>query len=275
MLLDEPRMTAFRDAIDQVVEPGNHVVDLGTGTGVLSFFAARRGARVTAVEREPRVLAAARQALAGVGDQVRLVHADARDYLPDEPVDVVLCEMMHVGQLRERQVEVIDSFKRRYAERFGDQLPRFVPEACVQAAQPVAQDFSYLGYTVAAPVFQEPYTVQPRTTELAGPQVFQRYFYRDPLPPRCTGDLRFTAARAGRLNAVRIITKNLLAVRLAPPSSVDWLMSYLVAPLTEPVEAAEGDEVRIRFDYRPGDEIDALTGSLRADVAAYAGSAGR
>src|SRR5687768_8428100 len=85
MLVDEHRMGSFKDAIAAVVRPGMHVLDLGTGTGVLSFFAAQQGARVTAVEREPGVLATARSALARtVGDRVTVVHADARTYLPDE-----------------------------------------------------------------------------------------------------------------------------------------------------------------------------------------------
>lgn len=267
MLLDEHRMSGFRDAIAEVVAPGMHVLDLGAGTGVLSFFAAQQGARVTAVEREPGVLVAARQALAAaVGDQVRVVHADARDFVPDEPVDVVMCEMMHVGQLRERQVEVIGRFKQQYVRRFGDRLPRFLPEACVQAVQPVEQDFTFSGYTVAAPLFQDAFAFQPRTIELAEPQVYQQFFYRDPLPDQCAAQLTFTAARAGRVNAVRLITKNLLSVRLFPPGTVDWLMGYLIVPMPEPVDVSAGAEVRIDFTYRPGDEITALSDTLRARV---------
>jgi protein arginine N-methyltransferase 1 len=264
MLLDEPRMRGFQEAIAATVHPGMHVLDLGAGTGILSFFAAQRGARVTAVEREPGVLAAAEVSLAvAPKDMVHLVHGDARDYLPEHPVDVVLCEMMHVGQFRERQIEVIGSFKRRYVERFGDRLPRFIPEACVQATQPVEQDFGYFGYTVAAPVFQQPSAIQPRTVEVAEPQVYQQFFYRDPLPDRCHADLRFTTTRAGRVNALRVITKNLLAIQFAPPGSIDWLMAYLVVPLREPVRVRAGEELRIAFDYRPGDEISALTDGLR------------
>jgi predicted RNA methylase len=222
---------------------------------------------VTAVEREPGVFAVARAALARAarGGQVRLVHADAREYLPDEPVDVVLCEMLHVGLLRERQVEVIGDFKKRYREKFGDPLPRFVPEACVQAAQPVQQDFTYHGYTVPAPQFQDAFAVQPRTVELAAPQVFQQFFYADALPDACTADLEFTAERAGRLNAIRMVTKNLLAIRAAPAGSIDWLMGYLILPLAEPVDVKAGGKVRVHFAYRPGDEVDVTMNSARAE----------
>jgi hypothetical protein len=79
-------------------------------------------------------------------------------------VDVVLCEMMHVGQLREKQMEVIGGFRERYDAASGmGAMPRFLPEACLQAVQPVQQDFTFHGYTVAAPYFQDPFAVQPRT----------------------------------------------------------------------------------------------------------------
>jgi predicted RNA methylase len=264
MLLDEHRMNSFRDAITEVVRAGMHVLDLGAGTGVLSYFAAQEGAYVTAVEREPGVFRAARAALAdAVGDKVRVVHADARTYMPDEPVDVVMCEMMHVGQLRERQVEVIRGFKQRYREKFGGPAPRFIPEACVQAVKPVQQDFTFHGYAVAAPLFQDAFAVQPRTTELASPQVFQHFLYSDPLPASCTADVEFTMDRPGYLNAIRIITKNLLAIRMSPPGSVDWLMGYLIVPLRTPVFADAHSRVRVRFEYQPGDEITALMDSAR------------
>jgi type I protein arginine methyltransferase len=264
MLLDQHRMDSFVQAIVEVVQPGMHVLDLGAGTGVLSFFAAQRGARVTAIEREPVVLAAARSALATAGGQrIRLLHADARSYTPDEPVDVVLCEMMHVGQLRERQIEVIGGLKKRYRARFGGPLPRFLPEACLQAVQPVQQDFTFHGYAVAAPHFQDPFARQDRTIELAPPQVYQQFFYDDVLPDTCSADLEFTVDRAGWVNAIRIVTKNILAARIAAPGTVDWLMNYLVVPLPSPCYAEPRQRVRITFSYRPGDQIHTLAESAR------------
>jgi protein arginine N-methyltransferase 1 len=262
MLLDEHRMAAFEAAVAHAVLPGTHVLDLGAGTGVLSYFAARRGARVTAVEREPGVLAAARASLHAAALDVTLVHADARDYLPDEPVDVVMCEMLHVGLLRERQIEVLGDFKRRYTARFGGPLPRFLPEATIQAVQPVTQDFSYFGYEVAAPVFQDPFATQSRTVGLAPPHVFQRFFYCDLLPTRCHADLTFTATTSGRLNAVRVLTKNLLAIHLNPPGSVDWTMNHLVVPTDSATPVTAGSQITVRFDYRPGDEIPTLEAGL-------------
>ena len=44
-LIDEPRLRAFRRAIEEVVKPDDIVIDLGSGTGILGLFACRAGAR--------------------------------------------------------------------------------------------------------------------------------------------------------------------------------------------------------------------------------------
>ncbi|WP_033337531.1 methyltransferase domain-containing protein [Catenuloplanes japonicus] len=260
MLLDERRMGAFQDAIMRVVGPGMRVLELGAGTGVLAHFAAVAGAAsVTAVERELSVYEAASRALAAHGDDVRVVHGDARSFTPSGPVDVVICEMLHVGLLRERQVEVIRAFRSSY----DGPPPLYLPCATIQAVQPVSQNFTFYGYTVAAPLFQEPSVTQSRTVELARPDVFQSFFYGDELPSSCAGNVVFVVQTGGTLNAVRMITKNLLT---EDPEPVEWLMNYLVVPLPEPTEVAAGDTVRIRFAYRPGDEIPDLMASLHAEV---------
>jgi protein arginine N-methyltransferase 1 len=265
LLQDEHRMDAFHTAITNVVRPGMHVLDLGTGTGILSYFAARQGASVTAVEREPGVYRAARSALTrAVGEQARVVHADARAYTPSTPVDVVVCEMLHTGLLRERQVDVIRGFQQRYTARFAGALPRFLPAGCVQAVQPVQQDFTFHGYEMPAPIFQHAFALQPRTVQIAPPRVYQQFYYADVLPGTCTADLEFRAARPGLVNAIRLITKNLLAIRLIPAGSVNWLMGYLVVPLRTALTVAPGDRVRLTFGYRPGDEISVLMDSAEA-----------
>jgi predicted RNA methylase len=268
MLNDSARMDGFEAAIAAVVRPGMRVLELGGGTGVLSWFAARQGAaRVWCVEKLPEMVVAARTALAANehGDRVTVVNADADDFLPPEPVDVVICEMLHTGLLREKQLSVIGSFKRRYLDRFGGPLPRMIPEATLQAIQPVQQDFAYNGYLAATPIFQDARSLQPRTVELGPPHVFQAFTYDQALPDRCAMDSSITITRAGTFNAVRVVTKNLLAIQ---PSggSPEWIMGYLVLPLATPLAGpfavAAGDEPHVSFDYRPGDELNALASSL-------------
>ncbi len=95
-LLDDPvRMDAYERALRHLVRPGDVVLDLGAGTGILSILAARRGARVHAVESMP-VADLAREMIHanGLQDRVQVHRADARSLEPLEPVDLLVTDCM-------------------------------------------------------------------------------------------------------------------------------------------------------------------------------------
>lgn len=260
MLADPARMNAFREAIELAVPFGSKVLELGGGTGVLTFFAAQHASRVWCVERNLELVKAARRLLAlnPGGERVEVIHADAFDYLPPEPVDIVICEMLHVGMLREKQVPVLDAFKRRYLEKFGAPLPRFVPEAFIQAVQPVEQNFDFTGYYAPIPSLQDPLAPQPRTRELAHPLRFQQACYEEQLPTDCIWQGEITLLEGGQLNALRFITKNILTIVEAEQRSVDWFSQYLIMPLPEPLNVSAGQGVSVAFSYKLGDPISTL-----------------
>jgi protein arginine N-methyltransferase 1 len=261
MLADVARTGAFEEAIRLVVPSGGRVLELGGGTGVLSFFAARQAARVWCVERNPELARTARDMLAlnRVNDVVEVVEADAFAFMPSEPVDVVICEMLHVTTLVEKQVPVIISFKERYLEAFGPPLPRFAPEALVQAVQPVQQSFEYHGYVAPTVLFQDRTATQPRTTALGEPVVFQSLMYEGDIPTVIDWSGRVPVTAPGRVNALRFVTKNLLAILPAEGRSVEWVMNYLVVPLATEVAVEPGDTLEMSFAYTPGDRLRTLT----------------
>jgi trans-aconitate methyltransferase len=66
-------------------QPGESVLDLGCGTGVLTARIAETGATVTGIDSDPTMIAAARTRLPGADLRV----ADAHDFVVDDPVDAV------------------------------------------------------------------------------------------------------------------------------------------------------------------------------------------
>jgi predicted RNA methylase len=268
MLMDQNRMHSFKSAIHYAVRPGAKVLELGGGTGVLSFFAAQQASKVYCVEFNPDMVQEARRFLAmnPNGDRVEVIHADAFEYLPPEPVDVVICEMIHVAMLREKQVDVIEAFKQRYLERFGGPLPLFMPEAVLMAAQPLQQEYDFEGFYAPIVQFQETQVVYPGTIELAQPAVYSILDFSQPVDPTIAWQGQFMVEKAGVLNAMRFVTKNVLSIVQEEGSTIDWLNHYMTLPLAAPVAVQPGDVLDVSFHYRAGGSIPSLQASIRAEV---------
>jgi protein arginine N-methyltransferase 1 len=268
MLMDENRMSNFKAAIDRVVFPGAKVLELGGGTGVLSWFAAAHADKVWCVEFNPDMVREARRLLAlnANGDKVEVVQADAFSYLPPEPVDVVICEMIHVAMLTEKQVEVIEAFKERYVKRFGPALPVFVPEAIIMAVQPVQQHYNFHGYNAPIVQFHDGSAAWTRSSDLADPAVYSVIDFAQPNDLRIQWQGSFSITRRGTLNALRFVTKNVLAVVQETGSTIDWLNHYMTLPLAEPLSVSAGDTADVSFDYRAGDSIASLQAVIRAQL---------
>lgn len=268
MLMDDNRMRGFKRAIDYAVFPGAKVLELGGGTGVLSWFAAAKASKVWCVEFNPDMVKEARRMLGmnSDGHKVEVVHADAFEYLPPEPVDIVICEMIHVGMLREKQVEVIESFKRRYLERFGGTLPVFIPEAIIMAAQPLQQAYNFEGFYAPIVQFQETGVILPGTFELAQPAVYSVLDFTQPNALGIGWEGKFHIEKRGTVNALRFITKNILAVVKEQGGTIDWLNHYMTLPLTESVQVELGDVLEVSFHYRAGGSIPSLQATMRAAV---------
>jgi protein arginine N-methyltransferase 1 len=270
MLMDQNRMHGFKSAISYAVKPGAKVLELGGGTGVLSWFAAAAAEKVYCVEFKPDMVKEARKMLAmnPNGHKVEVVHADAFEYLPPEPVDVVICEMIHVAMVREKQVEVMESFKRRYLARFGGPLPLFLPEAVIMAVQPLQQDYDFEGFYAPIVQFQETTVISPGTFELAPPAVYSVLDFSQPTDTQIAWEGQFLVEQAGTLNAMRFITKNILAVVSEESSTIDWLNHYMTLPLENPMQVRTGDVLQVSFQYRAGGTIPSLQAAIRAEVLA-------
>jgi len=261
MLCDPYRMKGFNAAIDYLVKPGATVLELGGGTGVLSFFAAQNARKVYCVEFNPELVEKSRLLLQKNrnGNRVEVIHANAFEYLPPEPVDVVICEMLHVGLLREKQMEVIDAFKKRYKSAFElAPMPIFTPMISIQAIQPVYYDFHFDGYYAPIVQFQDQYSANPRTLELGEPVIYHQIVYEDPYELSCKWDGAVPITVEGKLNALRFITKNVLAAVPDTQSIIEWYNQYLIQPLESEIQVRPGQQVNISIDYLAGAPLSAL-----------------
>ena len=128
MIRDRVRTEAFRRAIDSVVRPGDIVLDVGAGSGILSVFAARAGAAsVYAVERTSvAVLAHELAAANGVAEIVHVIHGDVMDIELPGHVDVIVSEWLGGFGIDEGMLAPVIAARDRWLKPGGVMIPHSV-----------------------------------------------------------------------------------------------------------------------------------------------------
>ena len=150
MLADRSRGEAYRRAIQATVQPGQHVVEVGTGTGILAVWAAQAGARVTAIERYP-VIQIARQLARdnGVDHRITLIRGRSDLVQLDEPGDVLITELVGNRVLNEGILETTLDCRQRLLRPDARLLPAaleiMVRMVRVDRFGPVRRELSSLG----------------------------------------------------------------------------------------------------------------------------------
>jgi predicted RNA methylase len=113
-LYDVHRVKYLRAAIVGTIKPGDVVVDAGSGTGLLGLLAARAGAkRVYCLELNPdfKHVIEANAANNGLRDRIIVETADATAYVPPEPIDVVVSEVISAGFFYEPQLQIVNHLR--------------------------------------------------------------------------------------------------------------------------------------------------------------------
>src|SRR5262245_42684457 len=123
---DPVAMSSYREAIHKTVRPGDVVLDLGAGTGILSYFACQAGAaKVYAVEPTGIVALIPQLAAAnGFADRVTAMKAESFDIELSEKADVLIASMLGSGGIGNNMIKVVLDARQRLLKRSGTMIPQ-------------------------------------------------------------------------------------------------------------------------------------------------------
>ena len=272
MLRDECRNEAYRRALEHVVRPGDVVLDVGAGTGILSIFAASSGARkVYAVERTEIADVARRMVdRNGYTERIEIIESDLEDLALPEKVDVIVSEWMGGFGVDENMLAPVVMARDRWLKPGGKMVPGRVTASLAPASIPEFDEA--IAYwrsrphgvdtsVIAAMTAQETFHTQTRLTPdalLAAPQTMWSH---DPYTCSLeeadrpfTTKLTFEAARAGTLSGfaawftAEMGDGNTLTNAVGAPDT-HWGRTWF--PLARAVEVAAGEAFDVELHCDP------------------------
>lgn len=262
LLADDARLSALRTAIGRLVRPGDVVLDAGTGTGVLAFFACQAGARrVYAVECEDIIHVAREVAEAnGYGERIVFIQGDAQSLSLPEPVDVLVSDLIGVIGLDQN---ILSIYRHLVAADLLREGARVLPRSIRVMLAPW-QDRSFYSFLdlaggnvqgVSFGPIRERLMNQLYSTcldpagQLADPRaVWNVALPPDPEPARFTANETFPITRAGQLNGIggwfraELCPDVTLETTPGEPLMV-WNQGFI--PLSQPVQVEPGDQFEL------------------------------
>lgn len=273
MVSDRPRTDAFAAAIREVVQPGDTVLDVGTGTGILAMLAAKAGARkvYAADVTDIAEVAADLVRINGLSDQIEVFHGRACDLRLDEQVDLIISEWLGNAAFTEGILPAVLDARDQNLKPAGRMLPAKVRLLIAPLDEPILYNGEGPGfwreriYDLDFSSLQESELSQGRSIQIrvepAGVLAPGQAFLELDLMTASAedawfeGQLQFTPVRDGVLNGFCLWFQ----ADLSPQVTLDtgpfhpethWAQTYMsFSP--RPVRAGQQLEVRIDLSYDP------------------------
>jgi SAM-dependent methyltransferase len=125
MMQDSVRTDQYRQAVMRTVKPGDVVLDVGAGTGVLTFQAIEAGAsHVYAIESSDGIEIARLVARsAGLSERITFIREDARRVLLPQPADVLVADLRGTLPLLGDNFDLLHEITRRNLKPGGLTIP--------------------------------------------------------------------------------------------------------------------------------------------------------
>jgi len=119
-------------------------LDIGSGSGILSYFASNYFDYVIAIEIDNKIVNCAKKSFKEAEiDNVIFINDDATSYKFDDEVlfDLIICETLDTALIDEEEITVLNNL-RKYLKKDG----KILPKGIINIAEPVFMEKDYIHY---------------------------------------------------------------------------------------------------------------------------------
>ena len=282
-LSDGTRVTALSAAIERVVKPGDVVVDLGAGTGILGLLACRAGARRVYAIEEGGMIEVAREIVRANGHEDRIVFVrglSTEIELP-EKADVVVADQIGRFGFDAGVFEYFADARERFLKPAGVTIPAEIALHAAPVEAPAEwQRASFWDTAPAAGFDMTPAARIARNTGyparfthdqlLAEEATLCRLEAAATISSAIRGDVQTRVARDGTLHGIGgWFTARLahgVCMSNSPSASSRIDRSNVYFPLAQAIDVKSADTIRIRFRILPADLIVSWTVDVFRDA---------
>ncbi len=271
LLDDGVRTRAFLRAIERVVQPGDAVADLGTGTGILAIAARRAGARaVWAIDVDPIIQVAAAVARDNQITGVTFLEQHSKYVVLPEPIDVLISECLGPFAIGGSMIPAVIDLRRRAGKPGVRVVPHavtlHVAPACAPAVWRHIAAFSRRRYGLAWDVAHQlathnvyNTTISPRALLAPAATLATIDLERGAYAGSLSSTASWHARRAGTIHGFAGWFEAALGegVTLSTaPGKPETIWRQVVFPLPHPIRVMKGAAIELAFAVRTGEDFD-------------------
>lgn len=267
MVLDRARNRLYEEAIRRTVRPGDLVLEIGAGTGLMTMMAARAGGKVVACDPRSVVADVANEIVArnGLADRVTLFPKLSVDLAVgkelDRPADVVVWDNLSNNLIGAGALPAVEHAARDLARPGA----RFIPARGglrIALADDLEQEFVRMGtvegfdlsaFNRLSPVSYEISTGSRRFVLRSGPTDLFRFDFEGGGPfPEARTELTLTAS-GGRVSGVvqwiRLQLDDLATHENHPPIEKTSALYPVFYPFHRSVELKPGETLKLHASH--------------------------
>ena len=243
--IDKKRTLHLKKVISDLVNPGDIVVDVGTGTGILAIFAAEAGAKkVYAIESDQNLWKTLETNFRsnGYAERIKFIKGDARDIKLPEKADVIICEMIATGLIDEIQIPVLNNIL-----KYSKNRNHIVPYTLRNYIDLVYNNNKFYNHILH--IIRSEYSWHP---ELKSLSYTQKHLYREIDFRIINNDmvdakLDLKIERSGKINGLRISNETVFPDGSTLGDSEAYCIP-LILPIKEQ-QVQKGDTYTLRLSY--------------------------